>query len=176
MFDNVAFIVFNYDRCLEHFLSNALQLVYQISINDAQSILSACRIIHPYGKVAPLFGNGAVPFGGSDGFDHDCAALSTNVKIFTEQMSDRKSKDDIHEEIASAEQIFISRVRISRHKLATAKTSQTSESQARIRDSLGYVQSRYRGCAATTRSYVRGFYLRGASLNADIRLKVRCSF
>jgi len=88
IFDNVAFIVFNYDRCLEFFLLNALQLVYQMSVNEAESILADCHIIHPYGVVAPLSTGGVgVPFGGSGDFDFDYVGPSAGIKIFTEQMA-----------------------------------------------------------------------------------------
>jgi hypothetical protein len=107
IFKNVTFIVFNYDRCLEHFLVNALQLVYQIPLNHAQALVSAAPIIHPYGVIAPLCGDGWVPFGGADAFEHDCSALVANVKIFTEQMTDKRIKQRIHEAIRLAEQIVI---------------------------------------------------------------------
>jgi hypothetical protein len=46
IFDNVSFIVFNYDRCLEHFLVNALQLGYKMGPDDAVATLFDCHIIH----------------------------------------------------------------------------------------------------------------------------------
>ena len=51
IFDRVSFIVFNYDRCLEHFLLHALQQAYGIRRDEAEAILSGVRIIHPYGLV-----------------------------------------------------------------------------------------------------------------------------
>src|SRR5262249_3913795 len=38
IFDSVSFIVFNYDRCLEHFLHHAIQRVYGFSHQEAESI------------------------------------------------------------------------------------------------------------------------------------------
>jgi hypothetical protein len=106
IFDNVAFIVFNYDRCLEFFLTNALQQVYNVSQAEAESIVDDLHIIHPYGVVAdlPLNGSGA-PFGGIDKFDHDYVALSAGVKIFTEQIGAADMLSQIRQEMFVSEQI-----------------------------------------------------------------------
>lgn len=47
IFDDLAFIIFNYDCCLEHFLLNALQALYGIHQQHAADILGKLRIIHP---------------------------------------------------------------------------------------------------------------------------------
>src|ERR1700679_3787206 len=76
IFEPVSFIIFNYDRCVEHFLINALSLVYTMPLNDAASIVSDLNIIHPYGTVGnlPLLSsNNPVPYGplrGSDKYDY----------------------------------------------------------------------------------------------------------
>jgi hypothetical protein len=106
IFENVTFIVFNYDRCLEFFLLNALQLVYRIGLNEARGILSKCRIIHPYGIIAPLdVGTSRVPFGGIENFEYDYITLSQNLRTYTEEMTAKETLTDIHAEIAAAEQI-----------------------------------------------------------------------
>jgi hypothetical protein len=106
IFDNVAFIVFNYDRCLEHFLINALCLVYGMDKNEAFSTLSDCHIIHPYGVIAELPIRGAgIPFGGGEDFDHDCVTPSASIKIFTEQIASGEMLQQLHDEIVRAEQI-----------------------------------------------------------------------
>lgn len=104
IFDNVAFIVFNYDRCLEYFLENALKLVYDIARDDAQSIVDELNIIHPYGLVADLpRGRHGVPFGATSGVDY--VGLSDNVKIYTEQHAAGDVLNDIAEAMFKAEQI-----------------------------------------------------------------------
>jgi len=104
IFDNVAFIVFNYDRCLEYFLFNALQQVYCISLNEAAGILSDLHVIHPYGLVAELkMSGGGVPFGYNG--DLNYLSFSKSVKIYTEQLSAGDVLQDIHHEMLRAEQI-----------------------------------------------------------------------
>jgi hypothetical protein len=109
IFDSVAFIIFNYDRCLEFFLRNGLQLVYGISDADAASIVADCHIYHPYGVVAdlpmPEAGIVGVPFGGGPSSGHDYATLSAAIKIFTEQMAAAELLSQIHDEMFRAEQI-----------------------------------------------------------------------
>jgi hypothetical protein len=54
IFAKVSFVVFNYDRCIEHFLLHGLQRLYGISEQDAASICATLSIRHPYGMLAPL--------------------------------------------------------------------------------------------------------------------------
>src|SRR5579862_2963417 len=105
--NNVAFIVFNYDRCLEFFLVQALQLSYGIGANDALEIVSRCSILHPYGVVAPLFPlDNGLPFGGQGLYEYDYAKYSDNVQIFTEPAKTDNTLFHIHEYMKAAEQII----------------------------------------------------------------------
>ena len=54
IFDNVSFVVFNYDRCVEHYLHNSLKNYYGIGNSVATEILSGLNIHHPYGVVGAL--------------------------------------------------------------------------------------------------------------------------
>jgi len=66
IFDNVSFIVFNYDRCLEYFLLHALQYLFGIPEEEASSIVDNLTIIHPFGDIGPLR---TVAFGAPDNLD-----------------------------------------------------------------------------------------------------------
>jgi hypothetical protein len=106
IFDNVAFVIFNYDRCLEHFLVNALQLVYGMGQNEAAATLLDCHIIHPYGVIADLpFEGTGIPFGADDKYEYDCFPPSDGVKIFTEQIAAGEMLQQLHAELIQAEQI-----------------------------------------------------------------------
>jgi hypothetical protein len=93
IFDNVAFIVFNYDRCLEFFLIHAISNLYGIADTDAAELVEELTIIHPYGapggNTNPLR---RTPFGRS-GVNY--LELSRDIKTFTEQ-----AHTDITQEIA----------------------------------------------------------------------------
>ncbi len=54
IFQNVTFITFNYDRCIEHYLAHALQSYYSIDLTEAQGVVDRVRIIHVYGKTGDL--------------------------------------------------------------------------------------------------------------------------
>jgi len=54
MLSRTTFIVFNYDRCVEHFLFHALRQIYSLSANEATIALSEVEILHPYGTVGVL--------------------------------------------------------------------------------------------------------------------------
>jgi hypothetical protein len=98
--DDVSFIVFNYDRCLEHFLVHALLLLYGIPKEKAAAIVERATIIHPYGSVGRL---DRVPFGGNDEIRPDYSGLSKAIKTYTEQIEEQSTLDDIHQAIDHAE-------------------------------------------------------------------------
>ncbi len=83
---SVALIVFNYDRCIEHYLYYALQRYYAISDRDAADLLRKMDIFHPYGRVGSLpwlDPINAVEFGGTPD-PRLLFTLSGQIKTFTE--------------------------------------------------------------------------------------------
>ena len=94
IFDNVSFIVFNYDRCVEFFLRNALRLLYRISDGEAQEIVDDLSIIHPYGVV------GRASFGATNA---NCLQLAAGIKTYTEQAAAAESVAQIQTEMQRAE-------------------------------------------------------------------------
>ena len=50
----ITLIIFNYDRCVEHYLVHSLRNYYGIEEKEAIEIFNALTIIHPYGVVGPL--------------------------------------------------------------------------------------------------------------------------
>jgi hypothetical protein len=99
--------VFNYDRCLEYFLENALQLFYDITRDEAHTVIDTIQIFHPYGLVAdlPRMQNGVVrgmPFGAASA---NYVALSQNIKIYTEQHAASDVLKIIAEALLWADQI-----------------------------------------------------------------------
>jgi hypothetical protein len=89
IFENVAFIVFNYDRCVEWFLTHALARTYRLDEGRAASIVASLNVIHPYGAIPAK-----IPFGSSSA---DYAAIGASIKTYTEQLG----ADDVIKSIAS---------------------------------------------------------------------------
>lgn len=53
--DNITIICFNYDRCIEHYLEQALQRSYHgISPERARAVVKRIQIIHPYGSLGDV--------------------------------------------------------------------------------------------------------------------------
>ncbi|MEO8315622.1 MAG: hypothetical protein ABI645_12620, partial [Pseudomonadota bacterium] len=101
----IVLVVFNYDRCIEHFLFHAIQNYYKISADKAALALKSLAIFHPYGSV------GTLPWqGGSDSIAYGSEPnwvqlfdLSQSIKTFTEG-TDEDSSDikDIRASVESA--------------------------------------------------------------------------
>lgn len=84
VFNNLTFVSFNYDRCLECFLFDALQRDYGIEFSLAADICNTALIFHPYGVVGALphqNKNIFVLFGG-DNIKKLCRVSKTNTHIY----------------------------------------------------------------------------------------------
>ena len=53
-FSAITLVIFNYDRCIEHYLIQALMSYYRLSEENAVGIIRHLTIIHPYGTVGSL--------------------------------------------------------------------------------------------------------------------------
>jgi hypothetical protein len=107
IFENVSFIVFNYDRCVEHFLFHAIRLAYALDNPDElNSIFSTLRIFHPYGSVGlycryPTSPSPSDVLFGSD--DAELVSLANNIKTYTEQIENPSEIEKINVEIRQAD-------------------------------------------------------------------------
>jgi hypothetical protein len=97
IFDNISFVVFNYDRCVEFFLQNALQNLYGITEAEATKTLARLTIIHPYGLI-----DRSIPFGSTRA---NYVELADGIKTYTEQITDPQIKKNIQKEIEQADSI-----------------------------------------------------------------------
>ena len=105
VFDNVSFITFNYDRCIQRFLHVALQKYYGIDSRRAANLISKLEIIHPYGSIGRLpfeGGESIVPYGARL---KEAALIEAagRIRTFTEQMEDEDSLRVIHESVLRVE-------------------------------------------------------------------------
>jgi hypothetical protein len=82
----VSFVVFNYDRCIEHFLYHSIQNVYGVDSNAAAELMRSTTILHPYGAVGNLpwrGGTQTIEYGGKPG-GRQLLELAGGIKTFTE--------------------------------------------------------------------------------------------
>lgn len=104
LFDNVSFIDFNYDRCLPHFMIEALQPLYGIDEARAREVVSKARILHPYGSLGPLTGNEAVPFG--DPTERtDMFEVAERIRLYTEQVQEHEDIEEIRRAVSNADRL-----------------------------------------------------------------------
>lgn len=100
IFDNLEIVSFNYDRCLEAYLPHSLANYYGMHLDDAKSIVEKLTIHRPYGIAGAL---SEVPFGG--GKSHTLAKVASDIRTFTEQVTDEDALTAIRETIERADRI-----------------------------------------------------------------------
>ncbi|MGE0285931.1 MAG: hypothetical protein AB7I42_07030 [Bradyrhizobium sp.] len=103
IFDQCSFIVFNYDRCVEHFFLHALQRFYNISAGEAAEIVRRMRIYHPYGVAGQLASVWHAAQTATFGAERaDCHAIGGAVlKTYTETVD----AAEIREAVGDAEKL-----------------------------------------------------------------------
>jgi hypothetical protein len=102
IFENVVIMTFNYDRCIETFLLQALTQYYNLDETKAIQIIKTLTIIHPYGKVGDLYWqnpNNHVRFGYSGA---PLLPIAQQIKTFTEGLDDEAMIEDIHDHVSGA--------------------------------------------------------------------------
>lgn len=100
---SITLIVFNYDRCLEHYLFNEVKKRYRISDKESSELVNKINIYHPYGSVGMLpwsSSKGSIEFGGKPSVEQ-LLELSEEIKTFTEGTDPNSSeikaiKDNIY--------------------------------------------------------------------------------
>lgn len=106
-FKDVVFVVFNYDRCLEHFLVSALRAVYHAPYERAFEVASSVKIFHPYGMAGRLpssfLGGGGVPFGGGPEGVDDWPAIGESIQTYSENRADKETLLDMQSELDTCE-------------------------------------------------------------------------
>ncbi len=90
LFDDIAVVCFNYDRCIEHYLTCELMRSYFIDRKEAAELASRLTIWHPYGTIAPLVTQdaGGLAYGDDESSASRCFHLGARIKTFTEEYED----------------------------------------------------------------------------------------
>jgi hypothetical protein len=83
---NVSFITFNYDRCVEQYIFHVLNNTFAMSTEQAKETLNGIKIFHVYGSLGPLQWSdpNGVPFGAPDFY---VAQGAKRIKTFTEELA-----------------------------------------------------------------------------------------
>jgi hypothetical protein len=106
IFEKVSFVIFNYDRCVEHFMYNALRHHYGIDEAVASAVMETLKVIHPYGDI------GRLPWQHKDGIPFGFTAnraniefIASRIKTFTEQIEEREMLAAIRDEVEVADML-----------------------------------------------------------------------
>jgi hypothetical protein len=105
IFDNVSFIIFNYDRCVEHFLWHMLRLYFGISEASADKLMERLDVVHPYGSLGPLHSQvgGAKSFGFGEPADgYSIFEMAKNIRTFTEERGNEKIQEEVRKLMAES--------------------------------------------------------------------------
>jgi hypothetical protein len=104
----ITLIVFNYDRCVEHYLYHSLKTYHHLSDDEIKSNMNYLKVIHPYGKVGFLpwqTKSDGTPYGARlDGTE--ILSLTDQIQTFTEQAKDPTIKHSIDDAIGMSRQII----------------------------------------------------------------------
>ncbi|MDA5627071.1 MULTISPECIES: SIR2 family protein [Agrobacterium] len=95
---NITIICFNYDRCIEHFLAEAIVKTFRdVTRDQARRIVSEINIIHPYGSLGAL---GEFEFGDNVN-SQNIRSLSENIFTWSEARNS-SIEEQIQKSISSA--------------------------------------------------------------------------
>ena len=72
---SITLIVFNYDRCIEHFLFHAFRALHGFSAGKAADLVNSISIFHPYGTV------GRLPWSNKEGVDLDYGSIPSPEEL-----------------------------------------------------------------------------------------------
>ena len=88
--DNITIICFNYDRCIEKYLSDAIVKTFKdVNVDQARQIVGRMKIIHPYGSLGTL---SDLSFGGKL-YPQKLYDISENLVTWSESVkSERKTE------------------------------------------------------------------------------------
>lgn len=103
--EQITFVNFNYDRCLEHYLYHSFRNYYRMGDQEAATKLQLLKVVRPYGSIGRLEyqdRSDFVKFGDADCY-HRTPELATQIRTFTEQQQDQAVRDNIRGAIVDSE-------------------------------------------------------------------------
>jgi hypothetical protein len=110
---NISFITFNYDRCIEHFLYNALIAFSGCNGEEAAEAMREITILHPYGRLGRLPwdivnpNETALAYGFTEDNPRNIFNVSTQLKTFAEQIAeDDTTLCAVRREIETSKQLI----------------------------------------------------------------------
>jgi hypothetical protein len=142
VFENVSFIIFNYDRCIEHFLVYATANYYRITIENAQQLVSKLTLLHRHGVVGRL--PWQEPLGISFGAQINGAKLleaSAQLKTFSQRIEDESALSKMRKLVEEAQSIVFLGFAFHEPNMELIKPARPSDVQRIFGTAVGFSQS-----------------------------------
>ncbi len=107
LYDDVSFVSFNYDRCIEYALLRATAHHFHLNDDQAFDALKRVKIEHPYGSLGELpTGRAAVSHSfGTPQTNETLLSMARNLKTFTEGTVGENTKEKIGKLIENSRSI-----------------------------------------------------------------------
>jgi hypothetical protein len=100
-FSDAAFVIFNYDRCVQQSFLYRLQIKHDLSFEAALEIVHSIPMVHVYGTLGEI--DGSVPFGAQDA---PLADISRTLRTYHDGVVDEAHASRICSMINGAERII----------------------------------------------------------------------
>jgi hypothetical protein len=106
MLEGISFVIFNYDRAVEHYLHGAVMNYFRVDSAIATSVVRRAKFLHPYGRIAelPWQNPEGVRYGGAEDGVH-YLKLARNIQTFTEQVADTQALAELKNAIQESSQL-----------------------------------------------------------------------
>lgn len=172
IFENVTLVIFNYDRCVEHFLLQALRTYYVLEESRAKEIMRRLCVIHPYGMV------GYLPWQDRSGLMFGCGAdhqmlleISDQLRTFTEQFADHEARNMMTEAIDNADNIVFLGFAFHEQNMALLKASPSRSSRKVFATAYGVSAS---DCEAIAADICSIYNSNRDQIRLEIRNDLKC--
>jgi hypothetical protein len=101
---NITFVSFNYDRCIEHYLSHAAASYFDLQSSEIEEVLASVHIIHPYGSLGNLnvSGNFVEGFGSKE----SVFTAAKGIRTFTEGVEEDRIAQSIAKAFSEASEVY----------------------------------------------------------------------
>jgi hypothetical protein len=163
--ENVSFIIFNYDRSVEHFIRHAIATYFHISFDDACNIANNLKIIHPYGVIGQLpnkilhqkidFGEVSVT---------NIIAAANEIKTFSENISDHSSLAGMRNFVEQAETIVFLGFAFHEQNMKLIYTDKKSNALNIFATAMGFSDHNSKQLQSEINSALKSIYPTGRSI------------
>lgn len=174
LFNNVSFITFNYDRCIELFLYHAIQDYYGITGEQSSELMRSLEIRHPYGVVGRLpwqtGGGDPVPFG-AELEGRSLLKVSERIKTFTERVDEGDQLESMKSLVQKAQTIVFLGFSFQAQNMELLAVRNKGSTGRVFSTAFGFSQS---DCAVISADIRRALMRHDGDVSIELRNSLKC--